>query len=110
VSGTAAVIGYWTPHGHDFDPGSNVFETAVLIAQRAFPHGAPVVYLARADNFPDTLAGGALSDGPVLLVPSCGTVPSVVLAEIRRLDPTQVIALGGSSAICDAVLMAAGNA
>jgi hypothetical protein len=90
--------------------GADRFETAVRIAQRAFPQGAPVVYLARADNFPDALAGSSLTDGPILLVPSCGNVPSVVLAEIRRLDPQQVIALGGEAAICDAVLTAAGNA
>lgn len=90
--------------------GDNRFETAVRITQRAFPQGAPVVYLARADNFPDALAGTSLTDGPVLLVPSCGTVPSVVLTEIRRLDPESVVALGGPAAICDAVLSAAGNA
>lgn len=90
--------------------GGTRIETAVRVAQAAYPQGSDVVYLARADDFPDALAGGSLRNGPILLVPSCGNVPSVVLQEIARLDPARVIALGGSAAICDAVLNAAGNA
>jgi putative cell wall-binding protein len=86
------------------------FETAVRITQASHPQGAVVVYLARADQPADALVGGNLTDGPILLVPACGTVPAVVLAEIRRLDPQRVVALGGPGAVCDAVLAAAGNA
>jgi putative cell wall-binding protein len=82
----------------------------VKISQRAFPQGAPVVYVARGTDFPDALAGGTLTDGPVLLVPSCSAIPSTVLDEIRRVDPQQVVALGGTAAICPAVLEAAANA
>ena len=84
--------------------GADRYTTAVAISKRAFPTGAPVVYLARADGYADALAGGALTDGPVLLVPRCGTVPAPVLAEVRRLVPSQVIALGGANAVCDTVL------
>jgi hypothetical protein len=90
--------------------GADRFETAVRITQAAYPDGAPVVYLARADAFADALAGSNLTDGPILLVPACGDVPQVVLAEIRRLDPQRVTALGGASAVCDAVLDAASRA
>src|SRR5690625_1130577 len=55
--------------------GENRLETAVAIAQRSFPSGAGVVYLARADQFADALAAGTLVDGPILLVPSCGDLP-----------------------------------
>jgi hypothetical protein len=90
--------------------GADRFATAVAIAQRAFPQGSAVAYLARADVAADALAAGSLADGPVLLVPACGEVPEVVLAEIRRLDPTEVIALGGDAAVCDATLQQAAAA
>ncbi len=87
--------------------GVNRLATAVAISQRAFADGADVAYLARADVFADALAAGTLTDGPVLLVPSCGDLPAVVADEISRLDPGSVLALGGSSAVCDALLAAA---
>ena len=84
--------------------GADRFATAVAISRSAFPNGAPVVYVARADAYADALAGGALTRGPVLLVPRCGTVPASVKAEVARLGPVEVVALGGASAVCDAVL------
>lgn len=87
--------------------GADRLGTAVQISRRAFPDGAEVTYLARSDVFADALAAGTLTDGPVLLVPSCGELPSVVRDEIVRLDPGQVLALGGPSAVCDALLGAA---
>lgn len=87
--------------------GATRFETAVAVSKRAFPGGAETVYLARGDAFADALAAGVLADGPVLLVPSDGAVPAGVMAEIDRLDPAEVIALGGSGAVSDAVLATA---
>jgi hypothetical protein len=85
--------------------GADRFSTAVAISKTAFPNGASVVYLARADTFAEALAGSSLTkDGPVLLVPACAKVPQVVLDEVTRLQPQAVKALGGQSAVCDAVL------
>lgn len=82
--------------------GADRFATAVAIAQEAYPSGAPVVYLGRGvEPLVDALAGAALSDGPILLVPGCGAVPAVVLEEIQRLDPGRVVALGGPAAVCE---------
>lgn len=81
--------------------GPTRFETAVAVAQRAFPDGAPTAYLARADVFADAVAAGALRDGPVLLVPRCGRLPDGVAAEIARLASERVVALGGPAAVCD---------
>lgn len=81
--------------------GADRFATAVAISADAFPQGAPVVYLARADAFADALAASSLSRGPVLLVPACGSLPTVVGQEIARLNPTEVVALGGTAAVCD---------
>lgn len=88
--------------------GGDRFATAVAISQRAFPAGSDTVYLARAFVFADALAAGVLTDGPILLVPDgCGGLPDAVTAEIARLDPTEVVALGGPVAICEAQLAAA---
>jgi len=84
--------------------GASRIETAVAISAHAFPDGAEVVYLARADDPADAVAGGSLTDGPILLVPSCGDLPQVVRAEIERLAPDRVVALGGPAAVCDALL------
>ncbi len=92
--------------------GTSRIETAVKISQAEFrnPADATEVYLARADVFADAVAGGVLMNGPVLLVPSCGTLPTAVKQEIDRLNPDTVYALGGTSAVCDSMLnQAAGS-
>lgn len=84
--------------------GTNRYATAAAISRSQFPDGSSTVYLARSDIFADALAAGSLTDGPVLLVKSCDPVPGVVRDEIARLDPTEVVALGGTGAVCDATL------
>lgn len=84
--------------------GEGRLDTAVAIADREFPGGARTVYLARADVFADSVAGGVLRDGPILLVPGCGEVPATVLDQAARLRPDRVVALGGQAAVCDATL------
>ncbi len=89
--------------------GPSRIDTAVVISRAAFPDAAvpdaaEAVYLARADVFADALAAGALTDGPILIVPSCGEVPPVVASEIARLGPSEVVALGGPAAVCDELL------
>ena len=74
---------------------------------------ASAVYLARADLVVDALAGGVLTDGPVLVVDSCGDFTTdrlqPVAREITRNAPDEVVALGGPQAICDATLEQAGG-
>lgn len=85
--------------------GPDRFATSVAASRQAFPAGAEAVFLATGADFADALAAGpaaAGADGPVLLVRQ-DTVPDVVAAEIRRLDPDTVHLLGGSSAIGQAV-------
>lgn len=84
--------------------GPDRITTAVAISQYEFRGGAAEVYLARADNFADAVAAGALKRGPVLLVPTCGELPAVVAEEIGRLHPHRVVALGGPGAICEEML------
>ncbi|GAA5159613.1 cell wall-binding repeat-containing protein [Ornithinimicrobium tianjinense] len=92
--------------------GPDRYASAVEISQwrYRYPSAADVVYLTRGDTFADALAAGTLSDGPVLLTkPACGALPSVVRAEIERIDPDAVVALGGPAAVCDEVLADAAN-
>lgn len=98
--------------------GPSRYATAAAIARWQFTGGAGRVYLARgsSDGAPgdshlvDAVAGGALTDGPVLLVPRCGALPTEVAAALRALDPDTVVALGGAAAICEATLESARTA
>lgn len=84
--------------------GQDRFATAVTVSRRAFPRTTAVAYVADAENFPDALVAGALTDGPILLVPSDGTPPPVVVGEIARLDPPVLMALGGAAAVSEEML------
>lgn len=81
--------------------GANRYDTAIGLAQDAFPDGASRVTVATGLAFPDALAGAAAAGawrGPILLVPGT-SLPSSVSTEILRLDPFHVDVLGGDSAI-----------
>ncbi|MET4098976.1 putative cell wall-binding protein [Agrococcus sp. UYP10] len=85
--------------------GADRYATSVEISRRAFPTGAPVVYLASGENFPDGLAAGpaaAHAGGPVLLTPRGSAMPAV-LAEIQRLNPAEVVIVGGEPSVSAAV-------
>ena len=86
--------------------GENRYETSVKISAAQFS-SADTVYLARADVFADAIAAGSLTDGPVLLVPKCDGIPHVIRDEIDRIDPDEVVALGGPGSICEETLDAA---
>ncbi|HVJ50608.1 S8 family serine peptidase [Desulfitobacterium sp.] len=81
--------------------GADRLETAIQIAQTGFPDGTDTVLLARAEDFPDALAGAPLAyknHAPILLTPATD-LPANVLAEIQRLNPQKIILLGGIGAI-----------
>lgn len=89
--------------------GENRFATASEISRWAFPEASDVVYLATGADFPDALAGGpaaAATNGPLLLVQP-DTLPAAIAAELERLSPRHVVALGGQAAVSDATLQAA---
>ena len=89
--------------------GATRIDTAIAASKDQFPTagGAKAVVLARADNFPDALAGGPLAakvGGPLLLT-SSGALDDAVKAEIQRVAPkgSTVYILGGSAAIATGV-------
>ena len=75
-----------------------------------FPDGSERVYLVRSDVFPDAVAGGSLTSGPILLVPRDGDLPDSVSDESARLSPTTVTVLGGPNAVSDGILIQAAQA
>ena len=85
--------------------GANRYATAVGISTMAFTSGVPRLYVAVGTNFPDALSGGSAAGffgSPMLLVQS-NSVPTVVVDEILRLAPDDIIVLGGTAAISAAV-------
>ena len=93
--------------------GPNRYATAVAVASYAFPPqqgianpqggsvlSDKVVYIARGDNFADALVAGALTDGPVLLLPSrTDSLSADAHNYVAALHPHTVLALGGMGAI-----------
>ncbi|MEO6294994.1 MAG: S8 family serine peptidase [Candidatus Limnocylindria bacterium] len=86
--------------------GSDRYETPVALSQAI--HSANSVshaFIATADAFPDGLAVGpvaGLLGGPLLLVNMNG-LPMNVAEELRRLDPADIVIVGGPAAVSDAV-------
>lgn len=85
--------------------GSDRIATALEIALEAFPGGADTVIIARADDFPDALAGAPLAyklQAPILL-----TYPEELPAEVYRFiadsKPKKIFLLGGTGAISPSV-------
>ena len=81
--------------------GANRYEVAVNISKAANPTTAPVVYVANGENYPDALSAGpaaAFEGGPLLLVKP-GELPSVVAAEIDRLNPAKIVVVGGVASV-----------
>jgi putative cell wall-binding protein len=83
--------------------GSDRYATAAAVAA-AFG-SARSAYVASGQSFPDALAGAALAatqGAPVLLVTS-GSVPSATRNALHGMNPTQIVALGGTGPLSDTV-------
>ncbi len=86
--------------------GADRYATAVALSAATFaPDSVTSVYIATGGSYPDGLAAGPVAGrngGPLLLV-GTNTLPASVAAELRRLDPTNVVIIGGSGAVSEAV-------
>lgn len=86
--------------------GADRFATAAAVSSANFAPGVAIAFVANGANFPDALAGGpaaAALAGPILLVRS-DAVPDATAAELARLHPGRIVALGGPAAVADATL------
>ena len=79
--------------------GSNRYETAAKVSQRAFPTGAAVAIVVSGVNFPDALSVASFANrGPILLTDPNRLSPETA-TEIRRLKCKDVIIVGGTQAV-----------
>jgi putative cell wall-binding protein len=88
--------------------GADRFSGSVAISNAAFPDssvGAPVVWVASGETFPDALSAGpaAAKQGGPLLLTATGSLPSTVASEIQRLHPQKVVIAGGPNSVSETV-------
>jgi putative cell wall-binding protein len=86
--------------------GADRYETSVKLSAATFAaNGVTTAYVASGTSFPDGLSVGPIAgraNAPLLLVPPTG-LPGVVANELRRLDPTSVVFVGGTTMVSDTV-------
>lgn len=89
--------------------GKDRYLTAVEVSKAYFPVNSDIkpktVIIAEGENEADALAAGPLSikhGAPILLVQK-DKIPAQVLAEINRLNPQNLIIVGGKSSVSEAV-------
>ncbi|WP_291052588.1 cell wall-binding repeat-containing protein [Herbiconiux sp.] len=85
--------------------GADRYAVAVSVSKKTFPGGAPTVYVATGETYPDALSAGAAAvtqGGPLLMTPK-NTLPAEVKAEIQRLKPANIVVVGGPNSVSPAV-------
>jgi putative cell wall-binding protein len=85
--------------------GADRYATAVAISKASFTPGLETVFIATGTSFPDALAGAAVAGalGSPILLTTPTSLPSVVKTELTRLNPDEIVILGGVGAVSDAV-------
>ena len=115
VGGTSAISGYIASLVGRFHTGGGVtrvsgadrYATAAAISN-TFSPGVPAVYVASGANWPDALAAvphAARAGAPILLTQP-RELPGATRTALTRLQPQQIIVLGGTSAISASVASA----
>lgn len=86
--------------------GADRYGTALAVSQSTDSADSPAtVYIATGTSFADGLAGtpaAARAGGPLLTVPS-STLPQAVADELRRLNPPNIVVLGSTGAVSNAL-------
>ena len=86
--------------------GADRYATAVNLSASIFAaNSVGTVYVAAGSSFPDGLSAGpvaGLRGAPLLLVPST-FLPASVATELRRLDPSRVVIVGGTAIVRETV-------
>lgn len=90
------------------ESGQDRYETSRNIARSAFiASGAPVVYLATGENFPDALSASAAAGangGPVILVPGfSSSIDAATIQLIRDLGAPTVAIAGGVGVVSSGI-------
>lgn len=85
----------------DIIAGADRYETSAKISQQTFPNHIKTIVLASGENFADSLVAGSLANkknAPVLLTKR-DNLPKVIKDEIARLNPEEVIIVGGEKSV-----------
>jgi putative cell wall-binding protein len=104
---SAAVAAQLATHGTvTRQSGDDRYASAVAVSAATFgTNGVSIVYVATGRSFPDGLSAGPVAGkrgGPLLLVPGT-SLPASVAAELKRLDPTHIVIVGGTGAVSNTV-------
>ncbi len=85
--------------------GPNRTDTAVAVAQEAFPTGSKTVLIASQDSFPDALCGVPLAHAmkAPLLLTGKNSMDAGTIAEIKRLGATEALILGSDGVVSEGV-------
>ncbi|MET1044823.1 MAG: cell wall-binding repeat-containing protein, partial [Microbacteriaceae bacterium] len=84
--------------------GQSLYDTAIEVS-RAFTPGVSRAYVAFGGNFPDALGASAAAahfGAPLLLTPT-DSLANGLAAELTRLNPTQIVVVGGNLVVSNAV-------
>jgi putative cell wall-binding protein len=84
--------------------GADRYATAAWISSMTCTQGATTACLASGASYPDALAGArvaAHAGAPLLLTPR-DRIPASTFAELTRLGATNIVVLGGTSAVSQA--------
>lgn len=92
--------------------GATRYHSAAAISRAGWAEGADTVILAPGDSFAEPLVASPLAaslDAPILTTRR-DTLPAPIAAELARLAPERLIAVGGPSVLPTAVVSAAASA
>ena len=105
VAGASATVAPITREGVFRIEGPNRYATAVEVSRAIAQPPQEVVYVASGTNYPDALAAGpaaARAKAPLLLVAPNAVSPEVI-AELKRLELSEIRIVGGPNAVSEDV-------
>ena len=110
VGGTSKVSASVEAKARSFVPvveriaGADRYATAQQVSQRWSPTGSRVFVLTGESNVEAVGAlGTVMGYGPTLLLTKQASLPSTTAAELRRLQPTEVVVVGNTGVVSTAV-------
>lgn len=85
--------------------GNTEYDTAVAVSKEGWPNGSKKVIIVNGDIIADGITATPLAatyDAPLLIVKK-DTLPKVINEELKRLNPEEIIVVGGTNTIEDSV-------
>ncbi|WP_299167676.1 peroxidase family protein [uncultured Arthrobacter sp.] len=110
-TGVETALGEYTAGTVTRLAGDNRYGTAAAISADTFAPGVGKVYIATGQDFPDALvaAAPAARDGHPVLLTLSGSIPAPTIAELQRLAPQEIVVVGTTARVSDAVVTQLGE-